>query len=150
MRMNKTKSRKGVVRVCRVTNGTKKTATNLSECIVVPHQKGKPNKSAVIATRLVKAGSAKADPIRRMNLDEMLEASNMVQMGIAGEELPFVTSPNAQKYARTVLALNRREDTKPAAVEMIDNLNAHIMAMNKKTTNATESKRLYWMLMGEK
>ena len=56
----------------------------------------------------VKAAVTKATPVRRgkvtgrliasMDLDEMLEASKIVEMGFRGEKIPTVKSPKVQKY----------------------------------------------------
>ena len=87
--------------------------------------------------------------INSMNLDELLEVSKMVELGIKGEKIPTAKSPKAQKCARTILQLNRKGNTKPAAEKMINGLNERIIEVNKKTTNTAESKRLYRKLMAE-
>lgn len=73
----------------------------------------------------VKAVAVKATPIRKgqvsgrliasMDLDEMLEASKIVEMGLRGEKIPTVKSSKVQKYVGTVLRLNKRASTKPVA-----------------------------------
>lgn len=147
--MNKPKARRVTAGIYRASNDTRKTDPSISECVLVPHRKRTPNKSVLVRTSHFKGYSAKDDLIRRMNLDEMLEASKVVQMGIIGEELPIAISPNARKYAGAVLALNKGKSTKPQAVRLIDDLNAQIIRTNKRTTNAEEAKRLYRNLMRE-
>lgn len=108
---------------------------------------------------LVKAVAVKANPIRRrqvfgrliasMDLDEMLEASKIVDMGLRGEKIPTVKSSKVQKYVETVLRLNKRASTKPVAKKMQQDLTVQIVEKNKKTTNETEAKRLYQALMDE-
>lgn len=115
-----------------------------------PHPQNTSNKSRAVRTYSIEVGSAEANLIKRMNLDEMLEASKVIQMGTIGEAPLFIESPNAQKYARSILALYNKEVTKPVAAKMIDNLNTQIIRTNKRTTNAAESKRLYRNLMREK
>lgn len=107
----------------------------------------------------VKAVAVKATPIRRrkvtgrlidsMDLDEMLEASKIIEMGFRGEKIPTVKSPEVQEYVGTVLQLNKRASTKSVAKKMQQVLNARIVELNKKTTNAVEAKRLYHKLMEE-
>lgn len=107
----------------------------------------------------VKAVAVKATPIRKgqvsgrliasMDLDEMLEASKIVEMGLRGEKIPTVKSSKVQKYVGTVLRLNKRASTKPVAIKMQQDLTVKIVEKNKKTTNETEAKRLYQAFMDE-
>lgn len=107
----------------------------------------------------VKAVAVKATPIRKwqvsgrliasMDLDEMLEASKIVEMGLRGEKIPTVKSSKVQKYVGTVLRLNKRASTKPVAKKMQQDLTVKIVEKNKKTTNETEAKRLYQAFMDE-
>lgn len=107
----------------------------------------------------VKAVAVKATPIRKgqvsgrliasMDLDEMLEASKIVEMGFRGEKIPTVKSSKVQKYVGTVLRLNKRASTKPVAKKMQQDLTVKIVEKNKKTTNETEAKRLYQAFMDE-
>ncbi len=92
---------------------------------------------------------ATAKLIYSMDLDEMLEASKVIEMGIKGEKISKVKSSKAQIYARRTLNLNKKSDTKPLAKRMVHNLNARIIKENKKTTDEVESKRLYRELMAE-
>ena len=102
----------------------------------------------------VKAVAVKATPVRRgkvtgrliasMDLDEMLEASKIVEMGFRGEKIPTVKSRTL-----TVLQLNKRASTKSVAKKMQQDLTVQIVERNKKTTNAVEAKRLYHALMEE-
>lgn len=88
--------------------------------------------------------------INGMDLDEMLEASGLIEMGKKGERISDVKSIRAQQYAAEVLRLNRRSETKTAAEKMIRKLNRQIIKVNRKTSDAKESKRLYRELMAEK
>ena len=104
----------------------------------------------------VKAVAVKATPIRKgqvsgrlIDLDEMLEASKIVEMGLRGEKIPTVKSSKVQKYVGTVLRLNKRASTKPVAIKMQQDLTVKIVEKNKKTTNETEAKRLYQAFMDE-
>lgn len=85
-----------------------------------------------------------------MDLDEMLEASQVIEMGIKGEKAPIIKSHKAQQYAGVVLQLNKESDTKPMAEKMMSDLNRQIIQVNRKTTNPAKSRRLYRELMAEK
>lgn len=106
-----------------------------------------------VDTDLEKTGLSGSGVIGRlidsMNLDEMLEASEIADRGIRGELIPTVTSPKVQKYVGTVLQLNKRPSTKSAARKMQQNLTVQIVERNKKTTNAAEARRLYRAFMDE-
>ncbi len=120
-----------------------------------------PVKTVAVKTGVapVKAAATKATPVRRgkvtgrliasMDLDEMLEASKIVEMGFRGEKIPTVKSPKVQKYVGAVLRLNKRASTKSVAKKMQQDLTVQIVEQNKKTTNAAEAKRLYQALMEE-
>lgn len=107
----------------------------------------------------VKVAAGKATPVRRgkvpsrliasMDLDEMLEASKILDMGFRGEKIPTVKSPKVQKYVGEVLRLNKRASTKLVAKKMQQDLTVQIVERNKKTTNEVEAKRLYHALMEE-
>ena len=68
-------------------------------------------------------------------------------MGIKGEALPVIKSPKAQEYV--VLCLDRKNAEKDVAEKMMHDLNARIISVNQKTTDAVESRRLYYELMAE-
>lgn len=87
--------------------------------------------------------------IASMDLNEMLEASKIVEMGFRGEKIPAVKSPKVQKYVGEVLRLNKRASTKSVAKKMQQALTIQIIERNKKTTNVAEAKRLYHALMEE-
>ena len=120
-----------------------------------------PVKTVAVKTGVgpVTASATKATPVRRgkvtgrliasMDLDEMLEASKIVEMGFRGEKIPTVKSPKVQKYVGAVLRLNKRASTKSVAKKMQQDLTVQIVEQNKKTTNAAEAKRLYQALMEE-
>ncbi len=112
--------------------------------------KDMPEKVIAVKSNSVRGRVATARLINSMDLDEMLEASKVIEMGIKGEKIPAVKSSKAQRYARIILRLNRRSDTKPMAEKMMHDLNVQIIKVNKKTTDAVESKRLYRELMAEK
>lgn len=107
----------------------------------------------------IRAVAVKETPIRRrrvagrlvasMDLDEMLEASKIVEMGFRGEKLPTVKSPKVKKYVGAVLKLNKKASTKLAAKKMQQNLNIQIIERNKETINEKEAIRLYHELMAE-
>lgn len=108
-----------------------------------------PEKLVLVKTCSNRGRITTARLVDSMNLDEMLEASKVVEMGIKGEKIPAVTSSKAQRYAGTILRLNRKNNTKPMAEKMIHDLNVQIIKVNKKTTDAVESRRLYRDLMAE-
>jgi len=108
-----------------------------------------PEKVVMVRPYSVRGRVATTRLIYAMDLDEMLEASKVVEMGIKGEKIPAVKSYKAQRYARTILRLNRRNATKPMAEKMMHDLNVRIIKVNKKTTDAVESRRLYRELMAE-
>ena len=53
--------------------------------------------------------------IASMDLDEMLEASKIIDMELRGEKIPTIKSPRVRKYVRTVLLLNKELVTKSIA-----------------------------------
>lgn len=108
-----------------------------------------PEKVIVVKPHSVRGRIATTRLVNSMDLDEMLEASKVIEMGIKGEKIPAVKSSKAQRYAGTILRLNRKNDTKPMAEKMMHDLNVQIIKVNKKTTDAVESKRLYRELMAE-
>lgn len=108
-----------------------------------------PEKVLVTKPHSVRTKIATARLVNSMDLDEMLEASKVVEMGIKGEKIPKVKSSKAQKYAGTILQLNKKSDTKPMAEKMMHDLNVQIIRVNKKTTDVVESRRLYRELMAE-
>lgn len=108
-----------------------------------------PEKVVVVKPHSVRGKVVTARLVNAMDLDEMLEASKVIEMGMKGEKIPTVKSSKAQRYAGTILRLNRRNDTKPMAEKMVHDLNAQIIKVNRKTTDAVESKRLYRELMAE-
>lgn len=108
-----------------------------------------PENVIVVKSHSVCKKVATARLVNSMDLDEMLEASKVIEMGIKGEKIPIVKSSKARKYAGTILQLNRRNDTKPMAEKMMHDLNVRIIKLNKKTTDAVVSKRLYRELMAE-
>lgn len=120
--------------------------------------KSRKRKAALLKAMPGKAVAVKSHPGHRktatalvysMNLDEMLEASKVIEMGMKGEKIPTVKSSKAQRYAGITLQLNEKSDTKTKAEKMRNNLNARIIEVNKKTTDAAESKRLYHELMAK-
>lgn len=87
--------------------------------------------------------------VASMNLEEMLEASNIVELGLRGEQIPVVKSPKAQAYAGVVLKLNQEPSTRTIAKEMQRALTVQIVKRNRKTTDREKSKRLYQAFMRE-
>lgn len=108
-----------------------------------------PVKTAVVKAPSVRRGKVTNRLIASMDLDEMLEASKIVDLGLRGEKIPTVKSPKVQKYVGAVLQLNKRASTKSVAKKMQQDLIVQIVERNKKTTNAAEAKRLYHALMEE-
>ncbi len=108
-----------------------------------------PEKVVVVKSNSARRRVATARLVDLMDLDEMLEASKVIEMGIKGEKIPAVKSSKAQRYAGTILELNRKNDTRPMAEKMMHDLNVQIIKVNKKTTDAAESRRLYRELMAE-
>lgn len=97
----------------------------------------------------IKRGKYMGRLIASMDLDEMLEASRIVDMGFRGEKIPFVKSPKVQKYVGTVLQLNKRTSTKSVAKKIQQDLTVQIVERNRKTTNPAKAKSLYHALMEE-
>lgn len=117
------------------------------------------NVSAIAATAKVNGGKTKTDRrkvissanlVRTMDLDEMLEASKVVEMGIKGEKLPVVQSSKVKKYAGVVLGLNKSLSTQHIARKMLQELNMQIIQKNRNTTDALEAKRIYQEFIAEK
>lgn len=108
-----------------------------------------PIKSVSVKQSTVRKDTFTSRLIASMDFDEMLEASQIAEMGLRGEKTPVAQSPKVQKYVGTLLHLNERASTKSAAKKMQQDLNVQIIKRNKKTTNAAESKRLYRALMEE-
>lgn len=106
-------------------------------------------KAVSVKTILARRGNVTGRLIASMDLDEMLEASKILEMGFRGEKIPTVKSPKVQKYVGTVLQLNKRASTKWVAKKMQQDLTVQIVEQNKKTTNEAEAKRLYHALMEE-
>ncbi len=100
-------------------------------------------------TKMKAARNVAGRLIASMNLDEMLEASQIVDMGIRGEKIPEVMSPKVRRYVWTAMRLNKRPAARPAVKQMQQHLTIQIIEENKKTTDAEEGKRLYLKLMDE-
>ena len=124
----------------RVTAGPATTKETLAKTIL---------ENAVVVRSHSAHKVAAARLVNSMDLDEMLEASKVIDMGIKGEKIPVAKSSKAQRYAREILQLSRTDDTKPIAEKMMHDLTVRIIEVNKKTTDETESKRLYRKLMVE-
>lgn len=87
--------------------------------------------------------------IASMNLDEMLEASKIVEMELKGEKIPKIKSPKVQKYVGTILGTDKRDMKKSIVRKMQNDLSIEIIERNKQTTNVVEATRLYHALMDE-
>ncbi len=111
--------------------------------------KGMKRKRIASKSHSVHKRNATARLVASMDLDEMLEASKVIEMGIKGEKIPPIRSSKAQRYAGMTLRSYRRDDTRPMAEKMMHDLNLHIIEVNKKTTDAAEARRLYRELMAE-
>ena len=108
-----------------------------------------PVKAVAVKTTPIRKGQVSGGLIASMDLDEMLEASKIVEMGLRGEKIPTIKSSKVKKYVGTVLRLNKRASTKSVAKKMQQDLTVQIVERNKKMTNAVEAKRLYHALMDE-
>ena len=112
--------------------------------------KGRREKSGKTITKAERLRSpAGIRLIDSMDLDEMLEASRIAEMGIRGERIPDIKSPKVQKYVGTVLKLNESTSTKQAAQRMQQDLTVEIINTNRRTSDEAEGKRLYRILMDE-
>ena len=85
-----------------------------------------------------------------MDLDEMLEASKNIEIGLRGEKIPSISSSNVQKYVNEVLTYNKMLKTKRLSQRMQQELTKHIIDVNKKTIDARKANNLYQALMKEK
>ena len=88
--------------------------------------------------------------VSSMNLDEMLEASNAIEIGFRGEKIPTFTSSKARKYAIKALQLNKNGLSKKAAKKMQQDLVVQIVERNKSTTDKARAEKLYRVIMNEK
>ena len=87
--------------------------------------------------------------VASMSLDEMLEASKILDMGFKGETIPIAKSTKVKKYVGEVLQLNSNFLTRPTAKKMQQYLTAQIVEKNRETTDVEEAKRLYRAFMEE-
>lgn len=87
--------------------------------------------------------------VASMSLDEMLEASKILDMGFKGETIPIAKSTKVKKYVGEVLQLNSNFLTRPTAKKMQQYLTAQIVEKNRETTDEEEAKRLYRAFMEE-
>ncbi len=94
-------------------------------------------------------GKRASSLLSSMDLDEMLDASNIVEMRLKGEKIPIATSSIVQEYVNEVLRLNDSYATKLLANKMQQELNTQILEKNKRTINSVEAERLYDTLMKE-
>lgn len=111
--------------------------------------KGKLAKTDVAKVSSMRRRKINKDLIASMDLDEMLEASKVIEMGLRGEKIPTVMSSKVRSYVRTVLRLNKKECTKSIAKKMQQDLTVKIIELNKETTNVAVAKKLYHELMNE-
>lgn len=96
---------------------------------------------------LTKVVDVSNDLVASMNLDEMLEASSVVDKGLRGEKVTVTKSPKVRKYVGAVLQLNENGLTKKLAEEMQQDLTSQIVERNKKTADTVNARRLYRELM---
>ena len=92
---------------------------------------------------LIKVAGVSNDLVASMNLDEMLEASAVIDMGLRGEKVPVVKSPKVRACVGEVLRLNENGLTKKVAEKMQQDLTIQIVERNKKTTDKVKARRLY-------
>lgn len=112
-------------------------------------KKRKLAKTDVAKVSSMKRRKVANDLIASMDLDEMLEASKVIEMGLRGEKIPTVMSSKVRRYVRKVLILNKNDSTKSIAKKMQQDLTVKIIERNKETTNVAEAKKLYHALMNE-
>lgn len=105
-----------------------------------------------IRNKRVRTEGKRREPsfLRSMNLDELLEASEIVEMGIKGEKIFMAKSPKAEQCARVILRLNEQPQTKRVAARMRQELTSQIIKENRRTADPVKGRRLYRELMAEK
>jgi hypothetical protein len=92
-----------------------------------------------------------SETMTKMSLDELIDASTIIELGKKNEKIPetLANSKNAYQYASMVLDLYRELLTREKAEMMIDDLNAQIIYVNKRTSDPTLGKYYYKKLMEE-
>jgi hypothetical protein len=85
----------------------------------------------------------------KMNLDEMLELSAILDILIRGEGIITIHSTKVQKYLQIVLKSNKGVMTKSLAQKIQQDLAVKIVMRNRETTDRTEAKRLYNEFMND-
>lgn len=112
---------------------------------------GNPNgmrgKGVTLRTGQVKRRKFINGLISSMNLDEMLQASKIAEMGLRGEKIPAVKSSKVRQYVGTVLKVNEKDSTRAEARKIQDDLVVQIVERNKETVNGSKAKYLYDKLM---
>lgn len=106
-------------------------------------KKGVVSEKCAAEKSLIKVAGVSNNLVESMNLDEMLEASAVVDMGLRGEKVPVVKSPKVRAYVGEVLRLNENGLTKKVAEKMQQDLTVRIVERNKKTTDTVNARRLY-------
>ena len=86
--------------------------------------------------------------LSKMNLNEMLEASNAVAIGIKGGPVPSVKSKKSKRYVDKVLQLGRNKKMN-IVKNMQQDLSARIVRENVRTTNPIEAKKMYKIVMSD-
>lgn len=81
--------------------------------------------------------------VNSMSFDEMLEASQIVEMLLRGEKLPSVMSPKVQKYVNLMTRLHKNPSTRSRAKKMQQELNSQIIERNRLTINMIEANQFY-------
>lgn len=108
-----------------------------------------PTKAIGLDKAISRQHNFSAKLLESMDLDEMLEASKILELGLKGERIPIAKSYKVKKYVDKILRLNKRMSTKKIAKKMQQDLTVQIVRRNKNTTNAIEAKHLYKALMKE-
>lgn len=106
-------------------------------------------KRATLRTGRIKRRKFINGLISSMNLDEMLQASKIAEMGLRGEKIPAVKSSKVRQYVGTVLKVNEKDSTRSEAREIQNDLVVQIVEKNKKTVNGSQAKYLYDKLMND-
>lgn len=115
---------------------------------------GLSRKAITVQTPLAGSRNATHRLIASMNLDEMLEASEIGEIGLRGEKVSQAQiskeqSPKVRIYAGAISKFCRKDSSKSIAKKMQQDLTAQIVEKNRKTTNAVEADRLYHALMND-
>lgn len=82
-----------------------------------------------------------------MSLDDLIDASIGLEIGLKEGRTPVVKSSIVQNYVNRVLLLNSKVSTRRIAERLQRKLNSQIIERNKKTIDPLEAERLYRDIM---